>query len=588
MPLKLLMSTGLALLWLGPAVAQTPFKLETAAAPAAEPAAPRNSTGVAGLQIRRATPEPAQPQLPAAKVVDESALRFYASQGDTARVAAEVRRLKTLNPAWQPPQNLFDVAGPAIDEQPLWNLLAEKRFEALREEIARIQSHQPAYVPSSDLSTKLVQAEQRQRLVAAGDSQDWHLVIDVASESQDLLTCREIDVLWRVAEAFSAIGDAPRAADVYRYILAQCENPKERLATVQKASMTLPAASLQELIAMGRRRGSSGEFDPVLLDLIRRGVGKAAGGDRSELPGDREIKQLEASGRRGHADDAALLGWYAFARKDYAAAKDWFTLATKTPGQTKAIEGLILALRNGGHIEQAETLAYQYREADPLIRKQFIEIVASDITGPSAKALTPERQAHLEAFTMRDSSALGAQSLGWSLYNSGRLEPARGWFERAVSWGGGEDAVVGLIVAMHRTGQRAGAVALVGRYKEQFPAVASLARLQANPHGQGSGRLIAGRSRGEGGPSGVVRESIKLYESGRYREAAAILDRHQSSLPSGMQELRAWAHYNAADHRAARKIFTELKQKRPSKSIEHGEFLTEIQERGHPHRWWYN
>ncbi len=49
MPLKLLMSTGLALLWLGPAVAQTPFKLETAAARAAEPAAPRNGMGVAGL-----------------------------------------------------------------------------------------------------------------------------------------------------------------------------------------------------------------------------------------------------------------------------------------------------------------------------------------------------------------------------------------------------------------------------------------------------------------------------------------------------------------------------------------------------------
>ncbi len=108
----------------------------------------------------------------------------------------------------------------------MWNLLAEKRFEALREEIAKIQSHQPAYVPSSDLSTKLVQAEQRQRLVAAGDSQDWHLVIDVASDAQDLLTCREIDVLWRVAEAFSAIGDAPRASDVYRYISPSATIPR--------------------------------------------------------------------------------------------------------------------------------------------------------------------------------------------------------------------------------------------------------------------------------------------------------------------------------------------------------------------------
>lgn len=272
--------------------------------------------------------------------------------------------------------------------------------------------------------------------------------------------------------------------------------------------MTLPPAILQELIAMGRRRGSSGEFDPVLLDLIRRGVGKAAGGDLSRVPAEREIKQLEASAWRGHADDAGLLGWFAFSRKDYPAAKDWFTLATKTPGQTKAIEGLILALCNGGQTEQVEALAYQHRETDPLIRKQFIEIVAFDITVPSAEALTPERQAQLESFTQRESSALGAQSLGWSLFNSGRLEPARSWFDRAVSWGGGEDAVVGLIVAMHRMGQRAQAVAMVSRYKDQYPAVASLGRLQANPHGQGSGRLIAGRGRGDGMPSGAMRESI--------------------------------------------------------------------------------
>lgn len=71
-------------------------------------------------------------------------------------------------------------------------------------------------MPSSDLNTKLVPAEQRQWVVESGDGQDWHLVIDLASEAQDLLTCREIDLLWRVAEAFSGNGDASRASDVHR------------------------------------------------------------------------------------------------------------------------------------------------------------------------------------------------------------------------------------------------------------------------------------------------------------------------------------------------------------------------------------
>lgn len=597
MSLKSFLTTSVALIALcDVAAAQATFKIEPRTSPTvSEDAQPRPAVRGAreqGLRIQRATPEAVQPAPAQARVIDESALRFYAGQGDTARVAAEVRRLKTLHPQWQPPQNLFDAAASSVDEQPFWQLLADKRFDELREQIALTQSQKPSYVPSADLAAKLVQAEARKGIVDAGNAQDWHLVIDLASEAQDLLVCREIDLLWRVAEAYSGIGDANRAVEVYRYILTNCDNSRERLATLQKASVALPSQTIQELIAAGRRRGgSAGEYETVTLDLIRRGAGKAAGGDTSQMPSERDIKLLEASARRGQAEDASVLGWLAFSRKDYTAARDWFTLATKTPGNAKATEGLILAIRNGGALDQAEALAYQHRDLDPLIRKLFVEIVASDITGPTAKALTPERQARLEDFVSRDNSALGAQALGWSLYNAGRFEPARDWFEKSMTWTPSEVAAVGLVVAAQRSGDRAKSAAVIARYKEQYPAVASLARLQGNPHSQGSGRMIAsahGRGRGAGMPNGAMRDSIKLYEAGRYQEAAAILDQHQRGLSGGMQELRAWAHYNANDYRTAGKIFTDLKGKTPSKSVEHGEFLTEIQARGNPHRWWYN
>ena len=130
---------------------------------------------------------------------------------------------------------------------------------------------------------------------------------------------------------------------------------------------------------------------------------------------------------------------------------------------------------------------------------------------------------------------------------------------------------------------------MVDRYKDKFPALASQGCLKANLQASGFGYLIAGRGRGgDGMQIGAMRESIKLYEAGRYQEAAAILDRHQISISSEMQELQAWAHYNAAANQIARKIFAELKQKRSGNSVEHGEFLTEIQARGNPHRWWYN
>lgn len=566
----------------GSALAQaTPLRLAPAAAEPNAEARPRREAPLRldrPQQERRAT-EPTA----AASAVDESALRFYASQGDAARVAAEIRRLKTLNSAWQPPEDLFSATA-SIDERPLWSLFADKRYAELREQIAQIQAERPNYTPSSELATKLLQAERRAAVVQASEDKDWQAVIEAAMDAQDLLICREIDVLWRVAEAFAAASEQERAIDVYRYILQNCDNAKERLATVQKASQALPAPITRELLGLGRRRGTTSEFDEVALDLARSAIGKATSGEFIDAPGERDLKAVESSARRGRSNDAALLGWYAYSRKDFAQAKEWFALGVRGAPNPKAAEGLVLAMRNLGELEQAEALAYQHRDADALIRKAYIEIVATDITGPTARSLIPERRARYEEVINRDHSALGAQTLGWSLYNNGEFAAAQEWFERSLKWGASEPAAVGLVVASQRVGDRARMAEAVKTYRDQFPAVASLSRLDGRiPTSRGAGRVIAGT---RGASNSVTRRSVALYEAGKYREAAALLDEQGGRLPAGMQELRAWAHYNASDYRTAQAIFTELKKKRPSKTVEHGQFLAEIHVRGNPHRWW--
>ncbi|HEY5796770.1 MAG TPA: hypothetical protein VIU82_17310 [Bosea sp. (in: a-proteobacteria)] len=577
---SLVISSVAAAALLGPAQAQNAFKIDVPP-PVQQPRAAKE----AGLKLARPTGEARPPQAAPTKAVDESALRFYAGQGDTARVAAEIRRLKTLHSNWQPPEDLFSLGGSTIDEQPLWALFTAKRYEELRERIAALQSERPDFVPSTDLASKLVQAERREAIVIAADGKDWPRVIELATGAEELLVCREIDLLWRVAEAFSGVDEPSRAVEVYRYILTNCDNSRERLATVQKASAILPAPTVQELIALGKRRGASAEFDAVGIDLIRWKVGQASSGEATEIPDARELKLIETSARRGTADDAALLGWYNFGRKDYAAAKEWFGLAVKTASKPKYVEGYILALRNAGDLDQAEELAYRHRESDVLIRKAYIEIVASDITGPTAKLLTSDRQARLEEIITRDKSALGAQALGWNLYNAQNFAQARAWFERSVAWAPSEEAVVGLIVAARKLNDKAVALATVNAYKQQYPAVASLDRLGGqDPTSPRSARRLAGGRM----PSGAMRDSVKLYEAGKFQEAAALLDANQKSMPVGMQELRAWAHYNATNYKAAGEIFTKLNKVKPSRAAEHGQFLVEIHARGNPHRWWYN
>jgi len=581
MSLKSLLISSIAMVAvIGPAQAQNAFKIDVPA-PTQQPSV----TKEVGLKLARPASETRAASQPAAKAVDESALRYYAGQGDTARVAAEIRRLKTLHAHWQPPEDLFSQSGATIDEQPLWALFTAKRYEELRERIAALQAEQPDFAPSADLASKLVQAERREAIVIAAEGRDWPRVIELATAAEDLLVCREIDLLWRVAEAFSGIEEPARAVEVYRYILTTCDNSRERLATVQKASAILPAPTVQELIALGKRRGAGTEFDAVGIDMIRRKIGQVSSGETTEMPDARELKLIETSARRGTADDAALLGWFHFGRKDYAAAKEWFALAVKTASKPKHVEGYVLALRNAGDLDQAEELAYRHREADALIRKAYIEIVASDITGPMARPLSPERQARLEDVITKDRSALGAQALGWRLYNAGNFAPARAWFERSIAWAPSEEAVVGLIVTARRLNDNATALATVNAYKQHYPAVDSLDRLGGqDPTSPRSARRVAGG----GAMTGAMRESVRLYEAGKFGEAAALLDSHQRSMPVGMQELRAWAHYNATNYKAAGEIFSKLKTIKPSKATEHGEFLVEIQTRGNPHRWWYN
>lgn len=541
-----------------------------------------------GLKLQRPQAEAKASAVAApGKAVDESALRFYAGQGDTARVAAEIRRLKTLHPAWQPPEDLFNGSTVAIDEQPLWTLFAAGRYDELREQAAALQLEHPGYVPSADLSAKVAAAEQRQLITSASDARDWDQVIALATENQDLLVCREMDVLWRVAEAFASADDSERAIEVYRYILTNCDNPKERLATVQKASVALPTRSIGELIAMGKRRnGGGGEFDAVRIDLIRRNIGEVASGKTEELPAERDLKLVEASARRGNANDAGLLGWYAYQRKEFGAARDWFALASKTSKDPKHLEGLILSTRNLGELGAAEKLAYDGRASDSMIRRAYVEIVATEITGPRATKLEADRQARIEEVVSTEQSAIGAQALGWYLYNSGHFAPARHWFERSVAWGPSEVAVTGLTVAAQQLGERKLAQETIAKYRDQYPMVAALEKLQSHtPSGKGAGRKIAG---GRGAPSGYIKETLALYQAGKYREAAAILDRHEGRMPVGMQELRGWAHLNSQNYREAGKVFADLQKKSPNKNVEHGQFLSEIGTKGNAHRWWYN
>lgn len=366
--------------------------------------------------------------------VDESALRFFAAQGDKQRLDAEIARLRALYPNWQPPKDLF---APTADQDPdisrLWALFAEGKFSDIRAAIAQRQASEPGWQPPADLMARLDEGEAARRLVNASEAKQWASVLRIATDTPGMLVCANMDVLWRVAEAFVRTGAPQRAKDLFIYILTSCPNPQERVATAQKALQLLDGPDLDAVLARANPDNTP-EFAGLREDLLRMRVGRAAQDTSLSVSPD-DIAALEQLARSGSvADDALVLGWYAFRRGDAARAVDWFKLALDRQGGASAAEGYVLALAATGRAQEAEPIAYQWRDAGASNRKAYIDLMAGLLATAPPPRLEQSVVARFAPVVQEAKSATGAQALGWYAYNTGQIRTAASWFRTAVQW----------------------------------------------------------------------------------------------------------------------------------------------------------
>jgi tetratricopeptide (TPR) repeat protein len=411
--------------------------------------------------------------------VDESALRYFAAQGDTRRLEAEMARLKALYPGWTPPTDLSGPApiatsDPEIDR--LWTLFGEGNLSEVRSAIAARTAADSRWQPPQDLLDKLDASEAVRRLVNASNASQWTAVLDVATQTPGLLTCENVDALWRVAEAFAKTDKADRARDAYHYILVNCSDPGERLATVQKASVLLPDADVRDLLRL-ERTGPDGksEFAPVRLDLARTRVGKAAQDPTIAVEPD-ELASVERLAQDGSSpDDALVVGYYHYGHGDPARSLDWFRKAVDRKGEARAAEGYALALLELKRFAEAEAAAEPWRTATPANTKAYLTSITalfSQTPPPRVEAAVLARGSRAVA-EARD--ATGAQALGWYAYNIGQIPTAADWFATALQWRtDNEPAAFGLALSRQRLKDRSGVETIVAQWRGRSERIADL------------------------------------------------------------------------------------------------------------------
>lgn len=395
--------------------------------------------------------------------VDESALRYFAARGDTARLNAEIARLRALYPTWTPPEN--PLAVPENQDkllEQMWALYSQARYRDVRAAIAKRQNEEPRWTPPTDLIERLDVAEKRAALVAASNAGRSEEVVRLGAESPSLLTCSDADVLWRVAEAFAKTDRAQRAKDAYGYMLDNCADAPIRLATVQKASAVLGYTDMQDLVAR-ERAGPDGvmEFETVRADLARRFVGE---GDMDPAitvaPAYLKIvEKLVAD--EGLASDALLLGWYHLRRDQNATAEPFFRKARAVEDSASASQGLALILLARKMPLEAEDVMYAWRTSSGQAMQTYLAAIANLLALDPPPMLAAKTLNRIARVTLEEKHLETGEQFGWYALAMNQPRTAEEWFAQVLTWKADhEPAAYGLGVARLRLEDAEGLAAL--------------------------------------------------------------------------------------------------------------------------------
>lgn len=409
---------------------------------------------VAAQAQQTQTTETAQPATPrAGQVVDESAIRYFARQGDERRLQAEIARLSAIYPGWMPPADpLATDNGVDDDLQALWDLYGQGDLAGVQAAIDLRRAGAPEWRPPQDLLNALATGSAAAQIRSAATVQNYASVIQVAASHPEILVCGNIDLVWAVAEAFIDTGKESRGLDAYRYILQNCDPAPERLATMLKARTMLGAADIENLFGLEREN----EFAPIRVDQARQSVADFLNGVARQVEPSAITLIQETIAVAPTAEDLRLLGYYELQSKRARQARGLFQQAVDIDPSPDSIAALALSLTQLRDLVKAEELLAEHRFDSPALEAQYLSVANSLLSGEPPRRLEPDvLDRIIEAINDAEDFA-GAQALGWYAFNYGQTQTASRWFQKALEYNPNyEPAAYGLLVASQKMQDRA-------------------------------------------------------------------------------------------------------------------------------------
>ncbi len=249
-----------------------------------------------------------------------------------------------------------------------------------------------------------------------------------------------------------------------------------RLATIQKAMAHLRMAQAERLIEMGHRSANgTSEFDAIRLDITRARIAAFLHEESAETPTPTDFAAFQTVARKsGDPSQTSLLGWYAYKRRQFREALEWFKQAIARNGDAMVAPRARPDPAPARH--GARGRGGRLRVARP-VRRQRVALhrhPRAEVDAPRPPAIEPARIARYAQVVTALTSGEGAQGLAWYAYNSCQFDTALEWFQRAVAWMPSEGTVFGYALTLQRLKRQRPFLEIVNRYDGLFPKVVDL------------------------------------------------------------------------------------------------------------------
>ena len=205
--------------------------------------------------------------------------------------------------------------------------------------------------------------------------------------------------------------------------------------------------------------------------------------DKPAFPPARLNRFVALVGAERSAVGARALGWRRLKEGDCSYAAPWFRRAAAWSADASedasTARGLALSLKAVGAYNQAQDLAYAWRERDRELRSLYVDIGVEQLMSEApAVAMGEGRLARLSEAVLADRHARGAQALGWFRYRQAACGFGGQWLRLSVDWTDEDkrDAKTdeGLGLTLRTTGRLFEAAGVAWRWQDSVPLMQKL------------------------------------------------------------------------------------------------------------------